>query len=567
MKFNQLDKNRVSVASLTAVISVLLGNIMSSMFSFLYYMNMGGLISMLLGVIFTILINLATFVGAYNIVFKLISKNKPNQKDVYEMGITVALAKTAIGRLLNMFGFGIISSVFLIFVSFIGAYFLCAEEVEEGNIVEKTTLYRKEKIVQKGSQADTWLMYVFMFVWGCGIIFTWGGFIVRPRSQAPAFYMIGIAFLALAILWTKQKINESNIESYAKIVLPANWPTDCSYEKYKYGLATKGAVTSGGIFGDKNMKFYNECVSNGIKNLDTEFNLEKAMKVAEKQKIKEPTNELLKTMFTTGKEMVEKDEKTAQIVSSENALNTKRIQELHELADCMKYYGYSGMEKRQMMLKDLMAEARKNEKDTEFRKEMMNRTLIQKEHDWATHGGIASGIAGPAAGIATAIDIQAKNARIREQNAQMMPYVAMMAGNYNKTAEGYRAQYNQYAADLKATSTKLVSKDTKEEVMNNIIITDSKYTVSNSGAVTVEAKFGIKPEYRIYDSIKPTIDGCVAARLMKDGKCEGSAYFVFPVDGIIANPTLKAICTKTTDPKATYTLEFDADNVWAMERL
>lgn len=40
----------------------------------------------------------------------------------------------------------------------------------------------------------------------------------------------------------------------------------------------------------------------------------------------------------------------------------------------------------------------------------------QKEHDWAIHGGIASGIAGPAAGLAAAADIQAKNAQIRAQN-------------------------------------------------------------------------------------------------------------------------------------------------------
>ena len=40
----------------------------------------------------------------------------------------------------------------------------------------------------------------------------------------------------------------------------------------------------------------------------------------------------------------------------------------------------------------------------------------QEEIDWATLGGIASGIAGGAAGVAVAMDAQIKNAEIRAQN-------------------------------------------------------------------------------------------------------------------------------------------------------
>ena len=219
------------------------------------------------------------------------------------------------------------------------------------------------------------------------------------------------------------------------------------------------------------------------------------------------------------------------------------------------------------MLRDLMQEANKKRKDAEMMQETARRTMLQKEHDWATHGGIASGIAGPAAGLATAIDIQAKNAAIREQNAKMMPYVSMVTGMYANNAQGYQQEYNKYAADLHATDTKLISSDTKETVMDNIVIEDVKYTVSKTGAVRVEAKFSVKDSYRIFDSIKPTIDGVVAARLMKDDKCVGSAYFVFPVEGIITPAKLKAICTKTEDPNAKYTIEFEAADVWAMEQL
>ena len=219
------------------------------------------------------------------------------------------------------------------------------------------------------------------------------------------------------------------------------------------------------------------------------------------------------------------------------------------------------------MLRALMKEADKKRKDAEMMANMASRTMLQKEHDWATHGGIASGIAGPAAGVATALDIQAKNAKIREQNAQMMPYVAMVTSNYSNTAAGYREEYNRYASDLRATNTKLVASDSKEEVMKHIVIDNPNYNVSKTGAVTVTAKFSIDPNYRIFNTTKPTIDGYMACRLMKNGTCVGSAYFVFPVEGIITPITLTAVCTKTTDPKASYELVFEADDVWAMEKL
>ena len=43
----------------------------------------------------------------------------------------------------------------------------------------------------------------------------------------------------------------------------------------------------------------------------------------------------------------------------------------------------------------------------------------QSEKDWATHGGIASAIAGPVAGVSRAVEIQQQNAAIRENNREL----------------------------------------------------------------------------------------------------------------------------------------------------
>lgn len=576
MKLDQLDKNKVSVAALSSVLALVFEEVLGMAFSSIYSLFSGmGLISTILYVVFQVLFTAAVFVAGYQITTNLIFKQaKVEIKELYEMALTTSLACIAFQRLLYLFGiYTSLSMVVIIFILFAGAYFLVPDmkpttQEENGYMpIGQQTVYRKEKVVQKGSPAENFLNYAFLYAWGAGIIFTWGGFIVRPRSQAPGFYAIGIVFLAIAAFWTYQKIDASNIESYKKIILPDYWPKDCSYEKYHLGLHTKVAKSSGGLFGDKNMKFYQECHSNNIKDLDSDYNMQKAIKIAEKQNIKDFDETMLREMYSKGKEMTDHDANARADANAANSLNGKRIEELNVLAENLKYYGHHGINKRQVMLRDLMKAADKKRKDAEMMANMASRTMLQKEHDWATHGGIASGIAGPAAGVATALDIQAKNAKIREQNAQMMPYVAMVTSNYSKTAQGYQAEYSRYASDLQATNTKLVASDSKEEVMENIVIKDANYNVSKTGAVTVTAKFSINSNYRIFKNTKPTIDGYVACRLMKDGVCAGSAYFVFPVEGIITPITLTAICTKTTDPNASYELVFEPDDVWAMEKL
>ena len=45
---------------------------------------------------------------------------------------------------------------------------------------------------------------------------------------------------------------------------------------------------------------------------------------------------------------------------------------------------------------------------------------LEQEHDWAVMGGLANGLAGPGAGIATAVNAQIENAQIRARNSQLL---------------------------------------------------------------------------------------------------------------------------------------------------
>lgn len=80
---------------------------------------------------------------------------------------------------------------------------------------------------------------------------------------------------------------------------------------------------------------------------------------------------------------------------------------------------------------------------------MMQESAIRgqkAEKDWAVLGGIANGIAGPIAGVATAVDTMQENAKIR-------------AGNADLLQEGLRAniQYQQMARSAEANLPSLSS--------------------------------------------------------------------------------------------------------------
>jgi hypothetical protein len=299
----------------------------------------------------------------------------------------------------------------------------------------------------------------------------------------------------------------------------------------------------------------------------SERNRQKALLIAQNQKLKDQSPEAVSAAFEAGRQQKARNDSAINDSARAKELSKIRIQELEVLAGAMKYYGLRGREKRIAMLQDMHAEARKKKKDAEFMQRYSQQTMLKKEHDWAVHGGIASGIAGPAAGIVTAMQIEAKNAAIREYNAQMAPYAAFVSQSYSNTAKGYEDMMTRYSADMEKTKIKLISEDPMQKVYQQLTISNMAYAISETGAVVVEADFDIDSNYRIFEEVEPTIDGVVAARLMENGVHAGTAYFVFPVDGVHKKVRLASICTKTTKSDAAYTVEYQPVDLWAIEKL
>jgi hypothetical protein len=116
---------------------------------------------------------------------------------------------------------------------------------------------------------------------------------------------------------------------------------------------------------------------------------------------------------------------TSEAVSEKS--NEQEVDEdVAEYEALTKYTKYYGSEKS---IKICEAAIKKCEEQVAYYKKMSKdaddfgfeyiNAMSVKEKDWATHGGIASGIAGVGAGISVAADIQRRNAEIREHNASV----------------------------------------------------------------------------------------------------------------------------------------------------
>lgn len=427
---------------------------------------------------------------------------------------------------------------------------------------EKTTLYRKEKFYTPDSPFAKLLVFVLLVLWIVGIMSIYAIF-DGAASKTPGFTLFGTACLVAAILWTRSMINDARIKSYKKIVLPKSWPADCSYAGYAQGLTSKVTAQTG----SKALSFYERCQASGVDDLDNEANRQKALLIAQNMKLANPSLEQVGQLYEAGKAAAKVNNDSANHQADMNQKRAKRIEELHTLEEKMRYFGLHGKEKRVAMLNALRQEALRKAKEAENAKAFVQHTLIQKEHDWAVHGGIASGIAGPAAGVVTALDVQQKNAAIRAQNEANMPLVAFATMHYGDTANGYRAQANHYASLAAGTKDKLLMDQDPQQVFANLLIENAEVMVSETGAVTVEADFTKKDAYRIYESIDPAIDGTVAARLWQNGRQVASAYFVLPVEGVTDKVRLSAISTKPIAENANYTVSFEAVDLWAIESL
>lgn len=320
----------------------------------------------------------------------------------------------------------------------------------------------------------------------------------------------------------------------------------------------------------KKVNFYRQCVAKGIQLCNSEKDMARATLIA--QNLGLPTDNIIglfkeaEKLYKDGQRKWEEEQEyqeRLQAIESEK----KQFDILNEYAD------YTGQSKKVAMLTKEYNEVSRQLQGT---KDAISMTLfpeLEKEHDWAVMGGMANGLAGSGAGIATAVNAQIENAQIRARNNQILHETADIRGRMvlagAKQRDALQARCSELNAMIMATKTKLIGNDTPRQCLDALQFDDTLLSVSKTGTCMVDAKVSLKQSaYYIFDDVKATIDGTIQAEIYDGNSRIGTANLVLPLNGVPDDNmvAVKGMCLFCGQPGKHYSVKFNAENLWAMEQ-
>ena len=180
-------------------------------------------------------------------------------------------------------------------------------------------------------------------------------------------------------------------------------------------------------------------------------------------------------------------------------------------------------------------------------------------------GGLANGIAGVGAGVATAADAQVKNASIRKQNeANMraaMPAYMSLSGN----ATSLRHKAEDIDKEIKLLDEKLIADVPESEIMSLLSFENETVDISESGAVMITVTVKAKEKLFIFDNVPATVDGTFLAHLYQGGREVGTAKMVLPVNGVTDKTGVAGMILSKVEKGATYSVKYTPYKLWMME--
>jgi len=191
-----------------------------------------------------------------------------------------------------------------------------------------------------------------------------------------------------------------------------------------------------------------------------------------------------------------------------------------------------------------------------------------KETDWAVHGGVASAIAGSAAGVAVAVDIQRKNAEVRASNAQLRQSIGQFSAEqqlnmWMKQSEA-EEKMKYYEAEAEKAKLKLVESLPQDDLLKLLSPVIEKTATSETGTITFTVSIN-KASLTIYETVKAVVDGAFKIKIMDGDRLAGEAYFTLPYNGSEWSKKLTSTCASLPEEHKKYTFVFAPHNLFAIE--
>ncbi len=314
---------------------------------------------------------------------------------------------------------------------------------------------------------------------------------------------------------------------------------------------------------DKKIEFYNDCVKNGITAITNEKNKQRAILIADKLECDYKSD--IVSFFEEAKALnIQKIESEKQ-KQEEEELEKLTEQEKEKFFELTRYVYKTGRDKRVAMLTDMQREL--YEKADRLRKGMdiIVKDSQQREHDWATIGGITSGLAGGAAGAAAAVDAQIKNIQIRQQNERNLKSLAPASLYVMQESSKIEDKAKSMQPLIDSAKISFVSDIPKDDVFKNLDFKDVKISISKTGAFTVCATVKAKKSVDLFDERKTVIDGIISANLYQNDEKVGNALMALPLYGIGEPADIEGICLSGAVNGKPYRVDFTPYELWYME--
>ncbi len=318
--------------------------------------------------------------------------------------------------------------------------------------------------------------------------------------------------------------------------------------------------TPGVIAGTNLDRFYIECVLSDNMDFTKKQSSVKAKLFADKYNLPYPDG--IEALFASAKDA---HEQISEKIRNEH-LRKQREAERAELSRLTRYAEYVGKEKRAAMLRVAICEAQQRAHELNEDARVILSMGQQREGDWAALGGLADGIAGPAAGLAAAINVQAENAKIRAQNAAYKSAVTPWSSRKEHEAVLEQKEADRLKKELDQLPEKLLSDLPTQDVMALLDVTDTKIKISETGAIKITATVRAKQNLVIFEDTPAVADGTILAHVTENEQEIGTAKLVLPRCGVSSPTKVTGILLSGAEQGAHYTVFFTGYRLWLMEQ-
>lgn len=321
------------------------------------------------------------------------------------------------------------------------------------------------------------------------------------------------------------------------------------------------------------LKLYNLCASNGIYEI-TKENEDDFMLVAKQLDI--DWFESAKFYFEKGYILAENERAHNKQLNAQKLI--EQVQEYLNKAQANS--AITGKEKYLLL-------ARKKLEQSELQLKVANTAAHlsgteakmaanERPRDWASAGGLASAIAGPAAGVAVAADIQAKNAHDDATRADRIKQSMENQSFARSAATTYKQDVEKHKELIESIESAIVDNNDKYFEMLNFTVLNP--TVDDTGNIKFNIRAQITDENQLQVLNKPAlIDGSVYVYVCDNGRrigqtvvCAPDFSSVLSKDMGFSNLKEVVYCKPDSGKKfsgdKTYTFEYEPCHVWAVQK-